>query len=104
MIAPSEGRLRAIVEHPAIADTHHIDRQRYTLAPDVPRPARRHGLITAGGAVAVGLVDRLALLLAMLAGMCVLVGPPVSEHSLERAAVVTVIAAGVAALVAIAAH
>ena len=57
--------------------------------PDVPRPARRHGLITAGGAVAVGLVDRLALLLAMLAGMCVLVGPPVSEHSLERAAVVT---------------
>ena len=39
LTAPSQGRLRAIVEHPAIADTHHIDRQRYTLAPDAPRTA-----------------------------------------------------------------
>ena len=128
LTAPSEGRLRAIVEHPAIADTHYIDRERYTLAPDAPRTARRHGLITVGGAVAVNLVDRLALLLAMLAGLCVLVRHPVqalrgsaagvrplggegaaeaaeiSDRSLERAAVVTVIAAGVAALVAIAAR
>ena len=128
LTAPSEGRLRAIVEHPAVADTHNIDRERYTLAPDAPRTARRHGLITAGGAVAVNLVDRLALLLAMLAGLCVLVRHPVqalrgsaagvrllggegaaeaaeiSDRSLERAAVVTVIAAGVAALVAIAAR
>ena len=128
LIAPSEGRLSAIVEHPAIADTHHIDRQQYTLAPDATRTARRHGLITAGGAVAVNLVDRLALLLAMLAGLCVIVSHPVqalrgsaagvrplggegaaeaaeiSDRSLERAAVVTVIAAGVAALVAIAAR
>ena len=26
LTAPSEGRLRAIVEHPAVADTHDIDR------------------------------------------------------------------------------
>ena len=128
LTAPSQGRIRAIVEHPAIADTHHIDRQRYTLAPDAPRTARRHGLVTAGGAVAVNLVDRLALLLAMLAGLCVLVRHPVqalrgsvarvrplggegaaeaaeiSDRSLERAAAVTAIAAGVAALVAIAAR
>ena len=128
LIAPSEGRLRTIVQHAAVADTHNIDRQRYTLAPEAPRTARRHGLITTGGAVAIGLVDRLALLLAMLAGLCVLVRHPVqalrgsaagvrplggagaaeatkiSDRSLERAAVVTAIAAGVAALVAIAAR
>ena len=75
LIAPSEGRLRAIVEHPAVADTHDIDRQRYTVAPEARRTARRHGLITVGGAVAVRLVDRLALLLAMLAGLCVPVRP-----------------------------
>ena len=126
LTAPSEGRLRAIVEHPAIADTHHIDRQRYTLAPDAPRTARRHGLITAGGAVAVNLADRLALLLAVLSGLCVLVrhhvqalrgsaagvrplggegaaeAAEIFDRSLESAAVVTVIAAGIAALVAIA--
>ena len=128
LIAPSEGRLRTIVQHAAVADTHNIDRQRYTLAPEAPRTARRHGLITTGGAVAIGLVDRLALLLAMLAGLCVLVRHPVqalrgsaagvrplggagaaeateiSDRSLERAAAVTAIAAGVAALVAIAAR
>ena len=126
LTAPTEGRLRAIVEHPAVADTHDIDRQRYTVAPEGRRTARRHGLITVGGAVAVGLVDRLALLLAMLAGLCVLVRDPmqalrgsaagvrplggegaaeaaaISDRSLERAAVVTAIAAGAAALVAIA--
>ena len=75
LTAPSEGRLRAIVEHPAVADTHDIDRQRYTVAPEARRTARRHGLITVGGAVAVRLVDRLALLLAMLAGLCVPVRP-----------------------------
>ena len=73
LTAPSEGRLRAIVAHAAVADTHHIDRQRYTLAPEARRTARRHGLITAGGAIAVGLVDRLALLLVALAGLCVFV-------------------------------
>ena len=103
-LVPSEERLRAIVGHPAIADTHYIDRQRYTLAPDAPRTARRHGLITAGGAVAVNLVDLLAMLLGAFAGTLVLVRSPVSDRSLERAAVVTVIAAGVAALVAIAAR
>ena len=75
LTAPSEGRLRTIVEHAAVADTHDIDRQRYTVAPEARRTARRHGLITVGGAVAVGLVDRLALLLGALAGFFVLVRP-----------------------------
>ena len=69
LTAPSEGRLRAIVTHAAVADTHGIDRQRYTVAPEAPRTARRHGLITAGGAVAVNLVDRLALLLGAFGGL-----------------------------------
>ena len=83
LTAPAEGRFRAIVAHAAVADTHHIDRQRYTLAPEASRTARRAGLVTAGGAVAVGLVDRLALLLAMLAGLYVLVRP--SRRPVERA-------------------
>ena len=62
LTAPAAGRLRAIVEHATVADTHYIDRQRYTLAPEATRTARRHGLITVGGTVAVGLVDRLATL------------------------------------------
>ncbi len=73
LTAATEGRLRAIVQHAAVADTHNIDRQRYTLAPEAPRTGRRHGLMTTGGAIAVGLVDRLALLLAALAGLCVFV-------------------------------
>ena len=82
LTAPSEGRLRAIVEHPAVADTHDIDRQRHTVAPAARRTARRHGLITVGGAVAVGHVDRLAMLLGAFAGFFVLrrlmarTGPP----------------------------
>ena len=76
LTAPSKDRLRAIVAHPVVADTHFIDRQRYTLAPETRRTARRHGWITARGAVAVGLVDRLGLLLAVLAGLCVLVRHP----------------------------
>ena len=72
LTAPSDGRLRAIVQHSAVADTHYIDRERYTLAPEALPSARRHGWITVGGAVAVGFVDRLALLLAMLAGLCLL--------------------------------
>ena len=59
LTAPSDGRLRAIIEHAAVADTHYIDRQRYTLTPATPRTARRHGLITVGSTGAVGLVDRL---------------------------------------------
>ena len=76
LIVPSAGRLRAIVEHAAVEDTHFIDRQRYALAPDAQRTARRGGLITVGSAVAVGLADRLAMFLAVLAGLCVLVRHP----------------------------
>ena len=76
LIAPSAGRLRAIVEHAAVEDTHFIDRQPYALAPDAQRTARRGGLITVGGAVAVGIVDRLAMFLAVLAGLCVLFRHP----------------------------
>ena len=75
LTAPSEGRLRAIVTHAAVADTHDIDRERFTLAPEAPRTARRHGLITAGGAIAVGVVDRLAMILATLSVLCVLFRP-----------------------------
>ena len=87
LTAPSEGRLRAIVAHAAVADTHNIDRQRYTLAPEAPRTVRRHGLMTAGGAIAVGLVDLLALLLAALAGLCVAVRP--SAVPMSRAILLT---------------
>ena len=73
LTAPSVGRLRAIVEHAAVEDTHFIDRQRYTIEPGALRTVRRHGLIAVGGTVAVGLVDRLATFLAVLAGLCVLV-------------------------------
>ena len=75
LTAPSERRLRAMVQHAAVADTHNIDRQRYTLAPETHRTIRRHGLVTVGGTVAVRLMDRLSLLLAMLAGLYVLVRP-----------------------------
>ena len=87
LTAPSEGRLRAIVEHPAVADTHDIDRQRHTVGPEARRTARRHGLMTAGGAIAVGLVDLLALLLAALAGLCVAVRP--SAVPMSRAILAT---------------
>ena len=73
---PSETRIRAIVDHPAVADTHYIDRQQYTLAPETPRTARRHGLITVGGDRAIGIVDRLAMILAALAGLFALVRHP----------------------------
>ena len=76
LTAPSENRLREIVEHASVADTHFIDRQRRTLAPVTARTARRHGLIAIGAAYAVGLVDRLAMLLAMLAAVCALVRHP----------------------------
>ena len=79
LTAPSEDRLRAIVEHASVADTHFIDRQRHTLAPVTARTARRHGQITVGAAHAVGLVDRLAMLLAMLAAMCALVRHPIRK-------------------------
>ena len=75
LTAPTEGRLRTIIHHAAVADTHHINRPRYTLAPEAQPTARRHGLISLGGAFAVGLVDRLAVFLAMLAGLYVLVRP-----------------------------
>ena len=49
----------------------------YTLTPETLRTARRHGLITVGGTGAVGLVDRLGVLLAVLAGLCALVRHPI---------------------------
>jgi uncharacterized membrane protein len=76
LTAPSVDRLRAIVEHAAVDDTHFIDRQRYTIEAGAIRTARRHGLTTVGGTVIVGLVDRLAMLLAGLAGLSILVRYP----------------------------
>ena len=77
LTAPSESHIREIVEHASVADTHYIDRQRHTLAPVTARTARHHGQIALGAAYAVGLIDRLAMLLAMLAAMCALVRHPV---------------------------
>ena len=128
LTVPSESRLRAIVAHKAVADTHFIDRQRYTLAPEASRTTRRGGPITVGGPVAVDVVDRLALLLAVLAGLCVIVRHPmqvlrefvagvwpfrgegatvalkISGRSLEHTASMMTIAIGAASLVAIAAR
>ena len=87
LTAPTADRLRAIVEHPDAADTHYIDRQRYTLAHETLRTARRHGLITVGGAVAVDIVDRLAVLLAVLAGLCALAKHPMRASRQTVAAV-----------------
>ena len=69
----SAHHIRAVVEHPAVEDTHYIDRQQYTLDPEASRTARRHGLIAIGGGVAVGIVDRVATLFAGLAGLIALV-------------------------------
>ena len=126
LTAPSNSRLRAIVAHAAVADTHNIDRQRSTLAPEATRTTRRGGPITVGGPGAVDFVDRLALLVAVLAGLCVLVRHPmhvlresvagvwpfrgegttvaveISRRTLERTASATAVVAGAAALVAIA--
>ena len=128
LTAPTESRLRAIVAHAAVAGTHNIDRQRYILAPEATRTTRRGGPIIVGAPVAVEFVDRLALVLAVLAGLCVLVRHPmqvlresvagvwpfrgedgtdaveISGRTLERTASVTAIAVGAAALVAIAAR
>ena len=92
---------------------HGIDRARFTLAPEAPRTARRHGLITAGGAIAVGLVDRLAMILATLAGLCVLVRTDpargasgrasASTHRARQAGAIEVVVAPVVCLIAFAA-
>ena len=104
LTAPSEGRLRAIVAHAAVADTHDIDRQRYTVARGARRTGRRHGLITVGGAVAVGLVDSLALLLGALAWLCVVFRPsavptatalPLTPQARRAGAIALVLAPGV---------
>ena len=111
LTAPSEGRLRAIVAHTAVADTHYIDGQRSTLAPDAIRTARRHGLITVGGDIMVRLVDHLALLLAMLAGLSAVVrfsprpmprvdapnteAVPPTAHARRASAIALVLAPGV---------
>ena len=83
LTAPFENHIRAIVEHPAVADTHRIDRTRYTLDPEAIRTARRHGLITVGGNVAVGIVDGLATILALLAGLSVLVRRPMKVSRID---------------------
>ena len=90
LTAPSADRLRAIVEHAAVADTHYIDRQRYTLTPETLRTDRRHGLIAVGSTVAVGIVDRLATLLTVFAGLFALVrlsAPRTDDSALRDAGV-----------------
>jgi len=41
LIDPSSDNIRALVNDPAVEDTHEIDRGEYTLAPSAPRTARR---------------------------------------------------------------
>ena len=63
----SRDNIRAIVNDPAIEDTHEIDREGYTLAPTAPRTARRQRLGEWGDTI-VGIADALAMELLVLAG------------------------------------
>lgn len=58
--------IRALVTHGAVADTHHIDRDLYTLEPTAPQSARRPRFGSAGDAV-VTAADGTAMLLLALA-------------------------------------
>jgi hypothetical protein len=75
---PSVANIQALVTHPAVADTHHIDRSRYTLEPTAPRMS--HTVVGAADSLAalllalavVGAVTRTSPLLALQRGI-----PPV---------------------------
>ena len=63
----SRDNIRALVNDPAIGDTHEIDREGYTLAPTAPRTARRQRIGEWGDTI-VGIADALAVELLVLAG------------------------------------
>ena len=59
----SRPHISAIVQHPAVADTHKVDRQTFDLAPDTERTPRQGGVIPGG--------DRVAAALNAIAGVLV---------------------------------
>src|SRR5436190_12291076 len=69
LLDPSRGNIRDLVRDPAVEDTQHIDRSRFTLV-DTTRTARR-GRIAYGGML-VTAADRMALTLAAIAALQVL--------------------------------
>jgi hypothetical protein len=66
LVDPSTDNIRALVNDPAIEDTHEIDREAYTLAPGAPRTSRRLYFAT-GGDTLVGIADGLAIAILALA-------------------------------------
>jgi hypothetical protein len=70
LVDPSPDTIRALVRHPAVADTHHIDRSRFAL--DNAERTVRRGRI-AYGSVLVAAADDLATALATLGALLTLV-------------------------------
>lgn len=70
---PSSEMLRALVQHPDVADTHFVDRTTFALASDAPRGPRRPGPLGQGWPRAArALVDRGPILLALFAAAAAL--------------------------------
>jgi hypothetical protein len=72
LVDPRPEAIRAIVVDAAVADTHDINRERFTLEPAAVRTGRR--LHFNGGDALVGTADMLAGALAVLAALIVVVG------------------------------
>ena len=70
---PSSDNIRALIESPAVADTHDIDRPNNAVDRSAVRTARRQRL-SAGGDAVVLIADGLALTLALAAALLVVLG------------------------------
>ena len=68
LLDPSTDNIRTLVNDPAAADTHQINRLQGSLDPAATRTARRQRFAS-GGDVAVSIVDGLALFLAVFAAL-----------------------------------
>lgn len=73
LIDPSSNNIRAIVSHPAVEDTHHIDRRSDSLASSAARTARQQRFAVDSDAV-VRVADRISLLLTAVAGLLLALG------------------------------
>ena len=69
LLDPSPSNIRALVQAPAVADTHDIDRSDYSLSPSAIRTDRRQRF--AIGSALVTAADRLAITLAVLAALLI---------------------------------
>ena len=76
LIDTSPENIRALVSHPAVADTHEIDRPNYTIAASALRTARRERF--AYGSAVVATADLLA---AALGGLAVLLALTALSHT-----------------------